>query len=112
MSSSNFIVISKKNCQRCRIIKEWLESVQFPYEEWALDDSGIQNKVLQMENIHKTATVHENGKFRIITPILYNNETGKIYSKQLFGLNGIRKHFLEMILSLKPSSPSEKVEWG
>ena len=86
-------VVSKPNCSRCKILKDWLNENEIEFTEWQVENPKIQNKLLHDKQFTDTFCDIEGCK--VFTPLLRIDETGEYYSKHLFGIDGLRVDFLK-----------------
>ena len=89
-------VVTKPNCSRCKILKDWLKEKDYEFTEWLVENQNIQNKLLHDKQFTNTFCDIEGCK--VFTPLLRVDETGKYYSKQLFGIDGLREEFLSNLI--------------
>ncbi len=86
-------VVTKPNCSRCSMLKEWFHTNQIEYTEWPVENPKIQNKLLHDPKFTENYCDIEGCK--VFTPILRIDESGEYYSKHLFGIDGLRIDFLK-----------------
>jgi hypothetical protein len=86
-------VVSKKNCNRCEILKDWLNENDVPFSEWSVGNEKIQQKLLHDAKFTNQFCDIEGCK--IFTPLLRIDDTGTYYSKHLFGIDGLRVDFIK-----------------
>ncbi len=85
-------VITKEGCTRCAELKNYLNVMKVPFEEWDINAEQVTHTLTTDPNFVQKyceadgCTVH--------TPIVYDLEEKKYYSKELFGTSGVRKKFV------------------
>jgi len=85
-------VITKEGCTRCAALKNYLRVMKVPFDEWNINAEQVKTTLLTdakfMRNFCEAdgCTVH--------TPLIYDLDEKKYYSKELFGTSGVRKKFV------------------
>jgi hypothetical protein len=88
-------VITKPACSRCAELKAYLKAKNVEYEELDVQSPEVQESLLAdadfVNNFCEAdgCTVH--------TPLVYDYNTEKYYSKELFSQNGLRKKMVDKI---------------
>lgn len=95
----NFQVISKPNCSRCELLKDWLKKEEIEYEELSLTSPEVKNMLLDDEKF--IAKFCDIDGCMVLTPVIRVKETGAYYSKQLFGIDGVRSKFIKETLEIE-----------
>ncbi|WP_457918353.1 hypothetical protein [Candidatus Lokiarchaeum ossiferum] len=93
-----FHIISKEDCSRCENLKNWFKNNKIKYEEWSIQDNEVKKRLLKDPKF-LSSFCDENGCI-VLTPVLYLDESGKYYMKQLFGIDGVRGEFIKKILEI------------
>ena len=75
-------VVSKENCSRCDILKDWLNENKVPFSEWPVNNQEIQHKLLHDAQFTDNFCDIEGCK--VYTPLLRIDDSGEYYSKHLF----------------------------
>jgi arsenate reductase-like glutaredoxin family protein len=91
-------LITKKNCSRCDLLKDWLKNRNISYEELTIENEEVRNQLLEDKKF--TQMFCDDMGCVIITPVLKIKETGKFYAKRLFGMSGIREEFTQKLLEI------------
>ena len=92
-------IVTKPNCSRCHILKDWLNENNYEFTEWQVENPKIQNILLHDPKFTENYCDIEGCK--IYTPLLREEDTGKYYSKHLFGIDGLRVDFLKETLGIE-----------
>ena len=93
-----FQVISKDNCRRCDLLKDWLKTHNLEYEEWNFNDEKIQYDLLREDEFIQTFCA--TGNCQVYTPVIRLDETGEYHYKQLFNQMGVREKFIKELLQI------------
>ena len=96
-----FQLITKKRCNRCRLVKEFLIQQNVAFEEWKLEDREIVDRLLHDPIfLEKFDDLLNFDGVVLPTPAIRIDETGEYYSKELFGFFNLREDFIKKILKL------------
>lgn len=99
----NFILITKANCAHCRRVKDWIHQYDLKYEEWALEAEEVQKILCKDQKI--LDKYEKNGKCEVPAPLIYMIDEKEYYYNQIFGLDGIREHFLKKLFDIESMIP-------
>jgi hypothetical protein len=86
-------VITKDACHRCADLKNYLTVMKVPFEEWDLNAEKVKNVLLTDPNF--TQNFCEEDSCTVHTPVVYDLDEKKYYSRELFGTSGLRKKFVD-----------------
>ncbi len=82
-------VITQEGCTRCAELKTYLSIMKVPFEEWDINAEQVKNLLSTDPNfIQKFCEADE---CMIHTPVVYDQEEKKYYSKELFGTSRVWK---------------------
>jgi hypothetical protein len=95
-------LITKIDCNRCDLVKKWLEKHNVPFEEWKIEDRKhvdfLLNDPLFLEKFDDPMSLDG---VPLPTPAIRMVDTGDYYSKEIFGIFELREDFLKKILEIK-----------
>lgn len=80
------IIITKKDCHRCKELKQWLNEKSIHYVERDIDNEEFVHQLLNDENFLQTFC-DEDGCI-VNTPVVIHK--GKYWFKELWGISGLR----------------------
>ena len=80
------IIITKKDCHRCKELKEWLKENNITYAEKDIDDQELVDQLLRDKNFVLTFCDKEG--CLVNTPVVIHK--GKYWFKELWGISGLR----------------------
>ncbi len=90
------IIITKKDCERCHTLKEWLKSNKIEYVEKPIEDKELVDQLTKDSNFVK---IFCNEKECIVkTPVVIYK--GKYWFKELWGVDGLRKKEAEKLFKV------------
>ncbi|HMF31450.1 MAG TPA: glutaredoxin domain-containing protein [Candidatus Lokiarchaeia archaeon] len=89
-------VITKPACSRCAALKAYLNEKNVEYEELDVESPQVQQDLLSDPNF--VGNYCEEDGCTVHTPLVYDFEQQKYYSKELFGQNGLRKKVVNKLL--------------
>ena len=81
------IIITKKDCHRCKELKEWMKENDLPYVEKDIDDEEFVHQLLHDSNF--VGMFCDKEGCVVNTPVVMYK--GKYLFKELFGISGLRK---------------------
>ncbi len=87
------VVITKEGCTRCAALKNYLHVQNVPFEEWDINADPVKNTLLTDPNFIQNFC--EEDGCTVHTPVVYDTDEKKYYSKELFGTSGLRKNFVK-----------------
>ncbi|MHA1679752.1 MAG: hypothetical protein ACTSUE_02010 [Promethearchaeota archaeon] len=93
-----FQVVSKKDCSKCDDLKAYLKEKGATYDEWPLSKEDVKDKLLHDEKFIQNFCDIDG--CMVYTPVIRIDETGEYYFKELFGMSGLRKDFINKLLEL------------
>ncbi|UYP45736.1 hypothetical protein NEF87_002021 [Candidatus Lokiarchaeum ossiferum] len=103
----DFYIITKSDCNRCFQLKDWFNQNHISYTEKSIENSAVYQNLLEDPNFLAEFCIEDDCKFYL--PFLYITKTHQYFHKHLFGIDGIRGHFLNQVLEIETkSSKSEK----
>ena len=85
-------VITKPDCSRCAQLKAFLNANGVEYEEWDVQDPEVQQNLLTDPDF--ISNFCEEDGCTVHTPVVFDFEEQKYYSKEIFDQNGLRKRFV------------------
>ncbi len=91
------IIITKKECERCKNLKEWLKANKIDYIEKPIEDQELVEQLKKDENFLHTFCNEE--ECIIKTPVVLFK--GKYWFKELWGIDGLRKKEAEKLFKGK-----------
>ena len=103
-----FYIVTKSNCNRCFQLKDWFIQNQIPYTEKSIENPTINQELLQDPNFRSEFCVEDDCK--IYLPLLYIVDSHQYFHKHLFGIDGIRGHFISQTLEIEDQSPKSEKE--
>jgi len=81
------IIVTKKDCDRCHELKEWLDKNDVEYVEQDIDDEKFVHQLLHDQNFVQTFCDEEG--CIVNTPVVIYK--GKYWFKELWGISGLRE---------------------
>jgi hypothetical protein len=103
-SMLKFQLITKKNCTRCNLLREWLQEQNFEFIEWNVENREIVDKLLSdkmfLNKFDGPSSFNPDG-VALPTPTIRIDETGEYYSKEIFGILNIRDDFIKKLLKIE-----------
>ena len=95
-------LITKIDCNRCDLIKKWLEEHNVSYEEWKLEERKhvdfLLNDPIFLEKFDDPMSLDG---VPLPTPAIRMADSGVYYSKEIFGIFELREDFLRNLLGIK-----------
>ncbi|MHA1804319.1 MAG: glutaredoxin domain-containing protein [Promethearchaeota archaeon] len=91
------IIITKKDCHRCKELKEWLKNNNRRYVEKDIDDVEFVQQLLNDKNFILTFCDEEG--CIVNTPIVIYK--GRYWFKELWGVSGLREKEAKKIFDLE-----------
>jgi hypothetical protein len=88
-------VITKPTCSRCAELKTYLKEKHVLYEELDIQSPEVQQDLLSDPSFVQNYC--EEDGCTVHTPLVYDYDEQKYYSKELFGQNGLRKKFINKL---------------
>ncbi len=85
-------VITKEGCTRCAELKNYLKVIGVPFDERDINDEPVKNMLVTDPNFVQNFC--EEDGCTVHTPVVYDQDEKKYYSKELFGTSGVRKKFV------------------
>ncbi|QEE15220.1 hypothetical protein DSAG12_01044 [Promethearchaeum syntrophicum] len=101
----DFVIITKQDCGRCDILKDWFLENGISYRETSVNSLEIPQELLNDKKFRdKFCTSH---KCKFYVPLLHLTESGEYYYKYMFGIDGIRTKFLRDLLEVDGKSTED-----
>lgn len=91
------IIITKKDCDRCKALKEWLKKNDVKYAEKDVEDKEFTQQLTQDKNF--LATFCNSESCVVKTPVVIHK--GKYWFKELWGVNGLREKEAKKLFNVK-----------
>ncbi len=91
------IIISKKDCDRCTILKKWLAENKVEYVDKDIDDEEFVHQLLRDKNFILTFCDDEG--CLVNTPVVIYK--GKYWFKELWGISGLREKEAKKLFNVK-----------
>ena len=93
-----FYIITKADCNRCFQLKEWFKKKKIQFTEQAIETPEVNQHLLQDPNFRSEFCKDDDCKMYL--PLLYIEDTHQYFHKHLFGIDGIRGHFIHQTLEI------------
>ena len=87
------IIITKKDCHRCKELKEWMKEKNLPYVEKDIDDEEFVQQLLKDSNF--VGMFCDKEGCVVNTPVVMYK--GKYVFNKLWGIDGLRKKEAEKL---------------
>ena len=99
-----FQLITKEFCNRCDILRKWLQERNFEFDEWKVDNRETVDRLLSdkkfLSKFDGPSSFNPDGVI-LPTPTIRIDETGEYYSKEIFGILKIREDFINKLLKIE-----------
>ena len=94
----DFKIITKKDCGRCNLLKQWFLENGISYRESPVISMEIPQELLNDFHFQNKFCKNDNCKFFL--PLLHLTDSGEYFHKHLFGIDGVRTKFLKELLEI------------
>ncbi len=94
----DFKIITKKDCGRCNLLKQWFLENGISYRESPVISMEIPQELLNDFHFRNKFCKNDNCKFFL--PLLHLTDSGEYFHKYLFGIDGVRTKFLKELLEI------------
>lgn len=91
------IILTKKDCNRCHELQDWLKKNNINYAEKHIEDEEFVHQLLHDKNFVGTYCDAEGCV--VNTPVVIYK--GKYFFKELWGINGLREKQARKIFNVK-----------
>lgn len=99
-----FQLITKEFCNRCDVLRKWLQERNFEFEEWKIDNRETVDRLLSdkkfLNKFDGPSSFNPDG-VALPTPTIRIDETGEYYSREIFGILNIRENFIKKLLKIE-----------